>query len=505
MVSIFLESESNRRRLQLMPILSLLLGALFSTIFAPFSLLFFSLIAAVVLYGFYRYQPSPSRCFYNGFFFGVGYFAAGIFWVYNSLHDYGGATPIFAGLVTLLLIALLSLFFAVPAVVLGFFSRRLPPVYLCCLLYPSLWVVSEWLRGDGGADFPWNLVGQAFIEADFFASFFPWLGVYGVSWLVIFVAGLLVLFFIGSRSQRVISVGMAVVLLLSGMFLSRLPVSKPIGASLEVGLVQANIAQGTKFDRQQKQRIIDRYWSLTQQLLGVDVLVWPETAIPVYYDLLAAPLLGLQARIAQAGGSFIAGFFTRNDNGEYYNSMVLIDEQPRYYHKRQLVPFGEYMPMRNWLDYFKRFVAIPMSDLSAGDGVGQLFIANHHVGVSICYEAAFAADLAAAAGQSAYLINISNDSWFGNSFAPYQHLQIARNRAAESGRMMVRGTSTGISAIIDFDGKIISQLDINEEAVLRGTIQPRAGETFYVRWRDWPVLMLSFSVLLFSLFYLRKL
>lgn len=484
--------------------LSLLSGALFSTLFAPFSFLFFMVIPAAVLYGFYRCRPSSSVCLLNGFFFGFGYFAAGVFWVYNSLHDYGGASPFFSAFATLLFVALLSLFFAFQALLLGFFARRSPPLYLCCFVYPSLWVLSEWLRGNAGVDFPWNLVGQAFIDFKPLSVFLPWLGVYGVSWIAVFLSALPVLFWIGTAAQRGLGIAMLIMITALASWLSYIPTSQPFGEKIEVGLVQANVAQGSKFDPQKTIMITERYQRLSRQLLGADLIVWPETAIPVFYDAFAGGMLRLQKRIQETGGHFLAGFFTRGENGKHYNSMVLVDERPRYYHKRRLVPFGEYIPMRGWLNYFGRFVDIPMSDLSAGEGDGQLLIGDHRVGVSICYEAAFGAFLATAAAQSAYLINLSNDSWFGDSFAPHQHLQIARARAAESGRMMVRGTSTGISAIIDFDGRIVSRLNHNKEAVLRGVVQPRMGKTFYTRWRDWPVMMISFFLLLFGLFYFKN-
>lgn len=483
--------------------LSLLSGALFSTLFAPFSFLFFMVVPAVVLYAFYRHHPSSSACLLNGFFFGFGYFSAGVFWVYNSLHDYGGASPFFSAFATLLFIALLSLFFAFQFLLLGFFVRRSPLLYLC-FAYPSLWVLSEWLRGNAGVDFPWNLVGQAFIDFKPLSVFLPWLGVYGVSWIAVFLSALLVLFWLGTAVQRGLGIAIVVMVLVLSAYLGLMPTSQPFGEKIEVGLVQANVAQGSKFDPQKTMMIAERHQRLSRQLLGADLIVWPETAVPIFYDDYADGLLDLQKQIKETGGHFLAGFFTQGENGEYYNSMVLVDEPPRYYHKRKLVPFGEYMPMRGWLNYFSRFVDIPMSDLSAGEGDGQLSIGDYRVGVSICYEAAFGAYSAAAAAQSAYLINLSNDSWFGDSFAPHQHLQIARARAAESGRMMVRGTSTGISAIIDFDGRIVSQLNHNQEAVLRGAVQPRKGKTFYTRWRDWPVMAISFFLLLFGFFYFKS-
>lgn len=487
-----------------MVLLSLLSGALFSSSFAPFSFPFFLWMPAAVLYGFYRFRPSPSACLRNGYFFGIGYFSAGVYWVYNSLHDYGGASPVFAASATFLFIAFLSLFFALLAFALGFFARRLPLPYLGCLAYPSLWALSEWLRGSGWVGFPWNLFGQAFIDFGFLDAFFPWIGVYGVSWTAVFLSALAVLFFVGPPRRRLLSLTAFLAVFALAALLSRVPLSQPFGEEIKVGLVQANVAQGDKFDRRKTGLILERYWRMTRQLLGAELIVWPETAIPLTYETFDDRLLDLQKQVEEAGGSLLAGFFTRGNGGEYYNSIVLVDEAPRYYHKRRLVPFGEYMPARAWLDYFGRFVSIPMSDLSAGGGPGQLLIAGHQVGVSICYEAAFGSELAAASGQSAYLINLSNDSWFGDSLAPHQHLQIARLRAAESGRMMVRGTSTGISAIIDFDGKIISRLDGGQEAALRGVIQPRKGETFYTRWRDGPVLTASLLMLLFCFFLLKK-
>jgi len=181
---------------------------------------------------------------------------------------------------------------------------------------------------------------------------------------------------------------------------------------------------------------------------------------------------------------------------KYYNSMVALGETTDFYHKRHLVPFGEFIPFKSVIGSVLDILQIPMSDFSSGEQEKPILtIANNKAGISICYEDAFGEEVIDALPEASLLVNVSNDAWFGDSLAPHQHLQIARMRALETGRPMLRATNTGISAIIDERGNITSTSPQFKLHVLKSIVQPMQGETPYVKWGNWFIIILSLALL----------
>ena len=190
----------------------------------------------------------------------------------------------------------------------------------------------------------------------------------------------------------------------------------------------------------------------------------------------------------------------------YYNAVMMIaDEKIDWYHKQHLVPFGEYLPLKFILGVFLDFLQIPMSDFSAGEVQAPLLEANDiSLGISICYEDTFGEEVIKALPEATLLVNVSNDAWFGDSLAPHQHLQMARMRALESGRYMLRATNTGISAIIDEKGKIVKQSPQFKATALSAQVSLFKGSTPYVLWGNYPVVIASLILLLCLFFYQKK-
>ena len=479
--------------------LSALAGVTLNGAYAPVAFFPLALLAPAAALWLWRAQPTLWRAAFSGWLFGVAHFTGGVYWVYHSLHDFGEAPRILAVLMTAVLVTALAGYFALLAAAVSYAARRLSGMLLALLLFPSLWVLSEWLRGVLFTGFPWNLVGQAFIDSPF-VGVLPVFGIFGASWVAVFFAACLLLLCSNKVSKRV-TVGIAVLVILPGLWATHAEWTGIGGEEVEVALLQGNIEQDLKFDHLQFRNVVNTYRRLTLQAVGADLIVWPETAVTAYYDLLEEDLLlPLDAKVRAGGGRLLLGTFLRESgtvtNGTAYNAAVQVAQPPRIYRKRHLVPFGEYLPLRGLLDFFKSWVIIPMSDLTAGNAQPLMRIADHDVGVSICYEVAFADEVMDALPQAAYLLNLSNDSWFGNSTAPHQHLQIARVRAAEAGRAMARATSTGISAIIDHRGVVRASSEQFEEQILTATIRPRRGRTPYAIWGNVPVLMWSCLIIL---------
>ncbi len=473
---------------------SALAGVALTGAYAPLSWFPLAVLAPAAALALWRGR-APRRAAWSGWVFGFAHFGTSFYWVYYSLHDFGDAPAALAVAATLLFVATLAVYCAALAWAVAHAARRVPIIWLCLLLYPSLWVLSEWLRGVLLTGFPWNFVGQAMVDSPF-AGVLPIFGTPGVSWLAVFLAGCLVAMLSKHAAARV-AVAAVLVSAVAAVAV-RFEWTVPDGDEIEVALVQGNIEQSLKFDRDNFRNIVRSYRRLTAHAVGADLVLWPETAVPAYYDRLEENLvLPLNDEIRAAGGEFVLGAFVRDDNGVAYNAVIRAAHPPRIYRKRHLVPFGEYLPLRGLLDFFKAWILIPMSDLGAGHGRPLMRIGGHDVGVSICYEVSFAGEVMDALPDAAYLINVSNDSWFGDSAAPHQHLQIARLRAAETGRAMVRATSTGISAIIDHKGGVIARSRQFAEQVLTAAVGPRRGRTPYSIWGDMPVL--AWSLLLLAL------
>jgi apolipoprotein N-acyltransferase len=278
---------------------------------------------------------------------------------------------------------------------------------------------------------------------------------------------------------------------------------------VKVALLQGNIPQYRKWQPEMRQPTLDWYRQVTETHWNRDLVVWPETAIPAYEDEVVEYIDTLH-RLAQLNHTMvIVGMPVRETHGErYYNALGVLGGKQRgpdsIYLKRHLVPFGEYLPFKSLLDPVLGLLRIPMSNFSAGDQERPLIsVGRDLVGVFICFEIAFPNEVREAMPGAAYLVNISNDAWFGDSLAPAQHLQMARMRALESGRYLLRATNTGITAIIDPEGSVQQVLPQFKAGALTGEIRPAIGGTVYTSLGDTPLLVVI-AVMLTGLCWLAK-
>jgi len=474
-------------------LISLLCGALIPVSFAPFNtwssvfsyLIFFPL--AVFLYQ-VLHSRSAKEAFYKGLFFGIGLFTMGVSWLYVAIHDFGAAHWSLAGLFTGGFIVFMALYYALFSWTV--YKKRLTLFYL-----PVLWVFLEWLRGWLFTGFPWILVGYPMIETPL-AGFAPITGIYGLSLLVVLIAALLI-----ARIKPLISLGSIAVIFICGALLGQISWSEPQGKPLSVALIQGNVNQVVKWQRWQLEKTKQLYISMSKdQWQDNDLLVWPENAIPTFYHNLASGFyhnLELQAKRTQT--EFITGLPMYDEQTEqYYNSMInLGGKESGHYYKTHLVPFGEYVPLASLLRSLMYFFNMPMSGFSSGaSDQPPLSIKGHKAVVSLCYEDVFPQDILQYIPESQLLINLSNNGWYGDSFAPHQHLEMARMRALETSRELIRSTTSGISALIDSKGRVMVQGPQFESAVINGKVQPRTGTTPYVCWGNYPIIFLFIMALI---------
>lgn len=499
------ESLSLRLRL----LIALLAGGLLPLAFAPFGFWPLGIVSPAILLWL---LPGLSwrQATALGFVYGLGQFGVGISWLYESFTLFGGAIAPLAALITAVFVAIVSIYPALAlllACLASGASQRLMPRHV--LAFAGSWVVIEWLRGWLFSGFPWLDLGIAQTNCPL-SGFLPLVGEYGTGLLVLVMAGLLALL-TNSLIERARSVSKSQIALLialialpvCGHFLAKIHWTQPTGEPLSIGLAQANVPQMQKFNPDFLVKTLKTYMTLTDQMGDVDLVIWPETAIPDVLDNLDWFKKRLQERAATHHQDFLVGAFTQDKNGHYFNTLVGIPKTVGQHRKVHLVPFGEYIPLRPIIDLFAGLIDIPMSDLTPGALNQPLpVVKGVRIGASICYEADFARDIRHALPQAGFLVNVSNDSWFGNSLAPHQNLQMAQVRALEFGRPMIRATNTGISAFINARGQVGKRIGVDELGILVGRVQPYAGVTPFFRLHSWPII--SFSLLLIGLAWLRR-
>lgn len=432
----------------------------------------------------------PQRAFWTGWWFGLGLFGTGVSWVYVSLHDFGGMPAALAALATVLFCVFLALF---PALA-GWLQARIPAhrAVRACLLIPAAWVLLEWLRGWIFTGFPWLSAGYAAAGWPL-QGYAPLLGVFGLSFLTLALAGMGWLAVQGS--PRALFIASFIVVLAAGQALRYVGWSEAAGQPVTAALLQGNIAQDMKFRPERYAATLEAYAGLAESTRA-KLIVLPETAIPRFFDRINPGYLArLEAAARRNGGDLLLGVPYRASPGEYYNSVVSLGVSPRQaYHKAHLVPFGEFVPPG--FAWVLRPVDIPLSDFSPGR-IDQppLAVAGQQVAVNICYDDAFGAEIARRVPEATLLVNASNVAWFGDSLAPAQHLQIGQLRAIETGRMHLAVTNTGITAAIDRDGRVLARLPQFTAGRLEIAAQGYTGVTPYARYKDWPVVGFSLLVL----------
>ncbi|HEX2676243.1 MAG TPA: apolipoprotein N-acyltransferase, partial [Polyangiales bacterium] len=357
----------------------------------------------------------------------------------------------------------------------------------------AFWVLAEWLRGWAFTGFGWLAAGYSQTDS-WLIGYAPVLGLYGISFAVLLSGGALLTLVLGTLRERAAAVVALVAVAAGGFASTRHQWTQPKDRPVKAALVQGAVAQDLKWRPELLPGIRDLYSGLTEPLAGTDIIVWPEAAIPDLAENNVRYLAALQRWSQQNGSTLLLGILqlpdvVASENETFQNVLVALTEPRVTYVKRHLVPFGEYFPVPGFMRTGLKLLDLPFTDGVPGkQDQPPLDAGGERVAVTICYEDVFGAEQLKFLPDATLLVNVSNDAWFGDSIAPHQHLQIARMRAAEAGRYLLRATNTGVSAVIDPQGRVVERLPQFEPRVLTETVRGYTGATPYSRWGNWLVI-----------------
>lgn len=474
--------------------LSLPVGAAVSLAFAPFNLWPIGIACYAFLFLAWE-QATPRQAAKRGFLFTSGTYLAGTYWLYHSIHTIGHA-PLWLTLFAMLgLVAIMGAYMAL----LGYVLKRWIPgqdAIRYLVILPAAIVILEWFRGWFLSGFPWLALGYTQTDT-WLAGFAPIGGVYTVSLAVTVCAGAVTALVLGTKQTRITAAATIALIWITGLALHDRQWTQPVGEPVSVAIVQGAVPQSLKWEDDQRDKTIALYRKLTQEHLGAKLIIWPEAALPALSHELT-DVLSAEWTAAHASGSALVLGQVRYDFEEkvYFNAVLALDKQPQWYAKRRLVPLGEYFPVPQWVSNWLRGMDLPYSGFKAGvRDQDALDAAGQKLGITICYEDAYAAEQLKVLRTATLLVNVTNDAWFGDSTAAHQHLQISRMRALEAGRQLLRAANDGISAIIESNGAIVSTFPRFKPGVLTGNVQPRVGLTPYAQVGNWPVVIVSFLLL----------
>lgn len=474
-------------------------GALMPLALAPFNAWPLALVGLAAL-ALLLHRQGGRAALGRAFAFGLGQYAVGISWIYVSIHQFGGAGAPLAALMTGLFVAFVAAVFALPYWAYGrwFAGRKLELL----AAFPAFWLLGEWVRTWLLTGFPWLYPGYSQLDT-WLAGWAPLAGVLGVGLILAYSAALAAQWLLVRRPGTGLWLASAACLALwgGGAGLRSITWTEIDPEPVTVAMVQPNIPQELKWQSHYAQTTLEKLLDMSEPLWEADLLIWPEAAIPITYHRAGSFLDRLDERASEHDSALITGIiYDQNKPGartRYYNSLIGLGQARGHYHKRRLVPFGEYVPLERWLRGAIDFFDLPTSIITRGpENQPGLRWGDELIAPSICYEVVYPDRVARGAIGSGLLLTVSNDAWFADSIGPLQHMQKARMRALETGRYLVRSTNNGVSALVDDRGRILAQSEQFVHTTLSGQVHTARGNTPFMRWGSGPLVALALLALL---------
>ncbi|WP_236074799.1 apolipoprotein N-acyltransferase [Teredinibacter purpureus] len=479
---------------------ALIAGALVPLSLAPYDYWPIAIVG-IAIFGFSLQGLNPKHAWLRSLSFGLGLYGCGVSWVYVSIHDFGYTSAALAVLMTFLFVAFLALVFSIPFYI---YQRYCALGRLYFLFsFPAIWVLGEWLRSWFLTGFPWLYIGYGHIDT-WLSGWAPVLGVYGVSFIVVFSATALCycVSLFNRRHTRLhagIAVSLTAALWLAGLYLKAVEwTTTTEHDKLTVSIVQPNIPLEVKWNPFYRTAISNQLLELTEEHWQSDLIVWPEASIPLMYHDASDFIQDLNLRAADHNTALISGILYDDDKpNTFYNAIFGAGAANNIYFKQRLVPFGEYVPLEEYLRGLIAFFDLPNSIIQAGPPNQKGIQTDRYtIAPYICYEIVYPDLVANNLGGAPLMVTISNDAWFGESIGPLQHFQMAQMRALENGRYLIRGTNTGLSGIISPKGEAILTGTQFVAETLTGNVYLMRGQTLFSRLGSWPIVVFSLFVLL---------
>jgi len=472
-------------------LLLLAAGALYPLALAPLSLWPLAFFSIAIFFWQLQQQP-PKQLLFKAMVFGSGLFLSGVSWVYVSMHDHGLLSMPIAFFGMLIFCLFLAFVFALPFTL----SALMPQTPLPLMLgLPAIWVIGEWIRSWLFTGFPWLYAGYSLTD-HWLNGWAPIVGVLGLSYITAFGAAALTqlaqrrkdsLLALGPR----LTLASIAALVIGGYALQKIDWTAATDRTLSVVLIQPNVEQADRWSSSQRDSILKQLSEQTEPYWGADIIIWPEGAIPALPAAVMEYLIEVDnlAKVNQT--TLFTGIPTRDyRTRRIFNSMMGLGESRGQYDKTRLVPAGEYIPFEETLRGLNSFFDLPMSSFSLGAANQPLLSAKEEpIATAICYEIAYPDLVASTASNASMIMTVSNDAWFGHSMAPQQHMQMARMRAIENAKPLMRGTNNGITALVDYRGNIYQQLEQFTAGELEGVIRPRQGQTPFALFGSWPTVI----------------
>jgi apolipoprotein N-acyltransferase len=442
---------------------------------------------------------SEKKGFILGFLFGLGYFGFGVSWVIVSIHDYGQLNYFLSGISTLAFIAYLSLF---PALVVWLFKSidHNKSNLFSILLFSALWCFSEFIRSSLFSGFPWLIVGTTLIDTPL-KYLAPVAGLNGLSFFCVFLATLLTISVREQSIRKYYYITAFVLILITPSAAKYIQWTEVKNDPVSIGVVQANLSMRDKWDEALFWKLLKYYEKTTEQLLGKQLIILPESAIPLPASYLEDYLDKLSEKALNAKSSLILGILQPTDPSEtyYYNSIISLGMATGEHIKNRLVPFGEYIPKP--FVSINRWMGLPEPNILPGKPNQKLInIANHPIASLICYEIAYPDIVRRQMPLAQWIVSISDNGWFGRSLASYQQLQMAQMLSLLTGRYQVVVNNDGLSSVINNYGEILDSLPPFSSGILQSEVFPAQGATPWVVWNECPSLILCTLILFFALF-----
>ena len=476
-------------------LIAAILGLLFALGFAPNDLWFISILSLTYLYFLIR-DSNKKELFLIGYSFGIGLWSLGISWLYVSIYFYGNLGFIASTFLTLLFIGIISIYSGLTLFLYSYLRFNSKSIAIFSL--PIAWIAVEYLRSILFTGFPWLISGTMLANTPL-DGWTPIIGAQGNTFLLILISS--VLYQLVSNLQQSRS-PLLLFILFSVLMISSYTLKNFQWTELE-GVVKASVVQ-TNLELEEKwstEGVIDTKNMIETAIdLGDkgEIIVFPETALIFSEKEIKDWLDYIDVKAKQKNITLLTGIIEREGDFKVRNRILGLGEANSYYDKVKLVPFGEFIPFENITGKFFDILGLKLTNTLPGEQIKTINAGNIRISASICYEIAFPGLIRKTASDSNLLVTISNDTWFGRSYGPIQHLEIAQNRALEHKKTLVRSTNSGISAFITKEGKIKEKQGYFEEKSLKNEIELYKGQTFYAKYGNLPL----FSILSVILMYI---